>query len=149
MEAFINCLPLIDTARLCSSSAWWPLGPNFCSCGTRKSSFFRAIICWASQILQAQRTGLPSTFLRAQPCPATLFFPSILLCVCGDGRFHEFMSTKKILEMRFDLSSNFPLGSKANTRQLERKINLFNISQLGLFSRNSLTNKLVFPSLCT
>ena len=30
--------------------------------------FFIQIICWAPQILQFQSTGLPSIFLRAQPC---------------------------------------------------------------------------------
>ena len=48
--------------------------------------------------------------------------------------------------MARDFLSNFPLGSWANSAQLERKIYLFNISQFGLFSGNSLTNKLVLPS---
>ena len=30
--------------------------------------FFIQIICWAPWILQFQSTGLPSIFLRAQPC---------------------------------------------------------------------------------
>ena len=30
--------------------------------------FFIQIICWAPCILQVQSTGLPSIFLRAQPC---------------------------------------------------------------------------------
>ena len=30
--------------------------------------FFIQIICWAPWILQVQSTGLPSIFLRAQPC---------------------------------------------------------------------------------
>ena len=31
-------------------------------------SFFIEIICWAHWISQAQSTGLPSIFSRAQPC---------------------------------------------------------------------------------
>ena len=30
--------------------------------------FFTQIICWAPWILQFQSSGLPSIFLRAQPC---------------------------------------------------------------------------------
>ena len=40
-------------------------------------SFLIQIMCWASWILQAQSIGLPSIFLRAQPCslpPAKLGF---------------------------------------------------------------------------
>ena len=53
---------------LCSSRAQWPLAPNFCPWATRKSYFFIQIICWAPWISQFQSSGLPSIFLRAQPC---------------------------------------------------------------------------------
>ena len=31
-------------------------------------SFFIEIVCWATWISQVQSTGLPSIFVRAQPC---------------------------------------------------------------------------------
>ena len=42
--------------------------------------FFIQIICWAPWILQVQSTGLPSIFLRAQPCKGSQFrYYSILI----------------------------------------------------------------------
>ena len=38
---------VLQISRLCSSRAWWPLVPTFCSCETRKYSFFNTMICWA------------------------------------------------------------------------------------------------------
>ena len=38
--------------------------------------FFIQIICWAPWILQFQSTGLPSIFLRAQPC----LYTQLLAC---------------------------------------------------------------------
>ena len=34
------CKQSLVFARLCSSRAWWPVGPNFCSRVTRKSLLF-------------------------------------------------------------------------------------------------------------
>ena len=56
------------SAGLCCSRARWPLARNFCSRATRKSQIFIQIISWAPWILQVQSTGLPSIFLRTQPC---------------------------------------------------------------------------------
>ena len=42
---------------LCSSTARWPLVPNFCSWVTRKTQFFIQIIYWELQIFQIQSTG--------------------------------------------------------------------------------------------
>ena len=59
----------LTCTRLWSNRARWPVAPNFCSRATRKSLlFFIQIICWAHWISQVQSTGLPSIFLRAQPC---------------------------------------------------------------------------------
>lgn len=54
---------LIPSSTLCSSRARWPMAPNFCSKGNRKSQFSHRlieIICQAHQISQFQSTGLLS-----------------------------------------------------------------------------------------
>ena len=63
-------LNLIESPALglCSSRAQWPLAPNFYPRRLKNLRFFIQIICWAPWILQLQSTGLPSIFLRAQPC---------------------------------------------------------------------------------
>ena len=69
----------------CTGCVFWPLCPDTIQgCALAEPSgpwcltfalgqlenlaFFTQIICWASRISQAQSTGLPSVFLRAQPC---------------------------------------------------------------------------------
>ena len=43
---------ILNNVGLCSSRAWWPLAPNFCSWAIRKSYFLHTNhICWAPQIL--------------------------------------------------------------------------------------------------
>ena len=56
------------SAGLCSSRARWPRCLTFAPWRLENLSFFIQIICWAPWILQVQSTGLPSIFLRAQPC---------------------------------------------------------------------------------
>ena len=47
--------------------------PNFCPWATRKSQFFHTNHMLGTEILQVQSTGLPSIFLRAQPCKGSQF----------------------------------------------------------------------------
>ena len=54
--------------------------PNFCPWVTRKSQFFHTNHMLGTEILQVQSTGLPSIFLRAQPCKGSQFrYYSILI----------------------------------------------------------------------
>ena len=54
--------------------------PNFCPWATRKSQFFHTNHMLSTEILQVQSTGLPSIFLRAQPCKGSQFrYYSILI----------------------------------------------------------------------
>ena len=54
--------------------------PNFCPWATRKSQFFHTNHMLGTEILQVQSTGLPSIFLRAQPCKGSQFrYYSILI----------------------------------------------------------------------
>ena len=54
--------------------------PNFCPWATRKSQFFHTNHKLGTEILQVQSTGLPSIFLRAQPCKGSQFrYYSILI----------------------------------------------------------------------
>ena len=54
--------------------------PNFCPWATRKSQFFHTNHMLGTEILQVQSTGLPSIFLRAQPCNGSQFrYYSILI----------------------------------------------------------------------
>ena len=54
--------------------------PNFCPRVTRKSQFFHTNHMLGTEILQVQSTGLPSIFLRAQPCKGSQFrYYSILI----------------------------------------------------------------------
>ena len=54
--------------------------PNFCPWATRKSQFFHTNHMLGTEILQVQRTGLRSIFLRAQPCKGSQFrYYSILI----------------------------------------------------------------------
>ena len=54
--------------------------PNFCPWATRKSQFFHSNHMLGTEILQVQSTGLPSIFLRAQPCKGSQFrYYSILI----------------------------------------------------------------------
>ena len=53
---------------------------NFCPWVTRKSQFFHTNHMLGTEILQVQSTGLPSIFLRAQPCKGSQFrYYSILI----------------------------------------------------------------------
>ena len=47
--------------------------PNFCPWATRNSQFFHTNHMLGTEILQVQSTGLPSIFLRAQPCKGSQF----------------------------------------------------------------------------
>ena len=47
--------------------------PNFCPWATRKYQFFHTNHMLGTEILQVQSTGLPSIFLRAQPCKGSQF----------------------------------------------------------------------------
>ena len=61
--------PPMESAQGCALAE--PGGPwrlTFALGRLENHRFFIQIICWAPQILQIQRTGLPSIFLRAQPC---------------------------------------------------------------------------------
>ena len=54
--------------------------PNFCPWATRKYQFFHTNHMLGTEILQVQSTGLPSIFLRAQPCKGSQFrYYSILI----------------------------------------------------------------------
>ena len=54
--------------------------PNFCPWATRKYQFFHTNHMLGTEILQVQSTGLPSIFLRAQPCKGSQFrYHSILI----------------------------------------------------------------------
>ena len=54
--------------------------PNFYPWATRKSQFFHTNHMLGTEILQVQSTGLPSIFLRAQPCKGSQFrYYSILI----------------------------------------------------------------------
>ena len=54
--------------------------PNFCPWATRKSQFYHTNHMLGTEILQVQSTGLPSIFLRAQPCKGSQFrYYSILI----------------------------------------------------------------------
>ena len=54
--------------------------PNFCPWATRKSQFFHANHMLGIEILQVQSTGLPTIFLRAQPCKGSQFrYYSVLI----------------------------------------------------------------------
>ena len=59
-------------------------------------SFFIQIICWAPKISQVQSTGLPSIFLRAEPC--VLFFSSshaVLSAILRDEYLTAAVGTKE------------------------------------------------------
>ena len=61
-------LPLF-ISRLCSSRARWPVLPITVVLGWLENlNFFVEIVRWIYWISQVQSTGLPSIFLRAQPC---------------------------------------------------------------------------------
>ena len=64
-----------------SGKAQWPLMTNFCPRRLEKLRFFIQIICCAPQNLQFQSTGLPSIFLRAQPCSETQHMSHTLIDV--------------------------------------------------------------------
>ena len=54
--------------------------PNFCPWATRKYQFFHTNHMLGTEILQVQSTGIPSIFLRAQPCKGSQFrYYSILI----------------------------------------------------------------------
>ena len=54
--------------------------PIFCPWATRQSQFFHTNHKLGTEILQVQSTGLPSIFLRAQPCKGSQFrYYSILI----------------------------------------------------------------------
>ena len=60
---------LLTKTRLCSVT--WPVAPasvTFVLGRLENRCFFTEIICWAHWISQVQSAGLPSIFLRAQPC---------------------------------------------------------------------------------
>ena len=64
-------LSALTCTRLWSNRARLPVDPwhlTFVLGGLENLSFFIEIICWAHWISQVQSTGLPSIFLRAQPC---------------------------------------------------------------------------------
>ena len=63
--------PILDLQGWAIVASGDPLEPCFCSWATRRIFFIRSI-CWAPWISQFESTGLPSMFLRAQPCAVSV-----------------------------------------------------------------------------
>ena len=84
-EAF-TLHPALQGCAVAEPGGPWRL--TFVLGGLENLSFFIEIICWEHWISQVQSAGLPSIFLRAQPCciPMSLIFFAVhnrsqLLCI--------------------------------------------------------------------
>ena len=64
--------PILELQGCALVASGDPLALCFCSWATRRFLFSYRSICWAPWISQFQSTGLPSMFLRAQPCAVSV-----------------------------------------------------------------------------